>query len=239
MPDSEGEPSTFVSRLLELPPGPERDQMLADLQIGAAQSSTSYDEARKLLRASDLLWLDSQEPSPIEDDPVAAMLGLVPDSEYQLDARAFKQARQAARLEPTVLARTLSQRGWNVSVRDVFNWDLRGSTSLEPALVRVIAEVLRTDADRLISETTSVSAASSSRSAEPRAVAAQAAASSRFRSLAERFARVQEMSVRMAESALQSRMLATVHRGEHPTPEQMLASVEALVEALEGSDGSR
>jgi hypothetical protein len=236
MPDNDSDSNAFMSRLLELPPGPERDQMLSDLQNGSAPSETSYDEAMQLLRTADLLWLDSQEPPPIEDDAVAAMLGLVPDSQYQLDAKSFKRARQAARLEPTVLARALSRRGWNVSVRDVFNWDLRGSTSLEPALVRVIAEVLRTDPDRLTADPKPARPVGSLKSEESRAVAAEAASSPRFRSLVERFARVQEMSVRMAESALHSRMLATVHRGEHPTSDQMLASVEALVEALEASD---
>ncbi|WP_251042108.1 hypothetical protein [Arthrobacter sp. ISL-30] len=57
--------------------------------------------------------------------------------------------------------------------------------------------------------------------------------SSRFRDLVQRFAKVRQISVEMAESTMKSRMLATVHRGDMPDEEQMLASLESLVHALE------
>jgi hypothetical protein len=68
-------------------------------------------------------------------------------------------------------------------------------------------------------------------------VAEDIVATPRFHDLVQRFAKVRRISVEMAESAMKSRMLATVHRGDMPDKEQMLASLESLVHALETDQG--
>jgi hypothetical protein len=112
----------------------------------------------------------------------------------------------------------------------VFRWQTRAAPDVPPALIKAIAEEVRIDPDRLVAK------------AEPqpntlRALAEDVATTPRFRDLAQRFAQIQRLSPTMAVSALQSRMLATVHRGDEPDKEQMLASVEELVRALEANQG--
>lgn len=225
-----------VARLVELPPGPERDRLLAELRAAGSDTEAvaRYKDAVRLIRTADALWQDAYEPPPLEDDPIAAMLGLIPDTGYQLDPRAFKRCRAASGLSPSALAASLTRRGWEVSTRQVFDWENRPAPSVSPALVRAMAERLKVDPDRL---TTNQSAAS--QASVTATVASEAAASPRFQQLVARFAALQGMTERMAASALQSRMLATVHRGAHPSVDQMLTSVEALIDALDQGDASR
>lgn len=58
-------------------------------------------------------------------------------------------------------------------------------------------------------------------------------ATKRFMDLVQRFALVQRISPSMANTMLRTRMLATVHRGEKPQVEQLLDSLETLVQSLE------
>lgn len=223
--------SEVLEQLLELPPGSERDRLLESLRaetLGAIDDM--YLEARRVLRAADILWADAHRAPAIEEDAVAAMLGLVPDDNYQLDPRALKRAREAARLQPTTFAQGLNRRGWKVTTRDVFDWEIKGAPSASPALLRAAAEVLHTNPDRLIRQTTRIAA---SRASEAVQVASNAVASPRFAGLVARFAKLHGIPAKMAHSALRSRMVATVHRGEQPDADQMLASLEALIEALE------
>src|SRR4051794_3759552 len=69
-------------------------------------------EAIELLDVADLLWEAAHGAPPLEQDSVAAMLGLVPDSSRSLNQSALKQAIQAAGLKPSTLAQKLSDRGW-------------------------------------------------------------------------------------------------------------------------------
>lgn len=228
----------YIARLLELPPGDERDRMLETLRVqtfGGVVGDDVYDDVRRLVQVADLVWLDAHRAPALEDDAVAAMLGLVPDAGYRLDPTAFKRARAAARMEPTTIADVLTKRGWTVSAGDVFNWEIRGAASVPPALIRAVAQVLNTNPDRLTAPTSRLASAE----AHIENATQQAAASPRFVALVARFARIQGMTEKMAASALQSRMLATVHRGEHPTADQTLSSVEALVDALESDDIDR
>jgi len=227
--------SELLERLLELSPGRERDRLLESLRLETlgGHLDQMYLDAQRIVRAADLLWADAHRAPALEDDPVAAMLGLVPDASYQLDPRALKRAREASGLQPTTFAQALNRRGWKVTTREVFAWEVKGAPSAPPALLRAAAEVLKVDPDRLTRQTARVAA---SKPPEAVPVANEAAASPQFQDLVARFARLQGIPSRMAGSALQSRMLATVHRGEHPTPDQMLASLEALIEALENTE---
>lgn len=214
----------LVEQLLGEPPGARRERLLAQLH------GPKRKEALELLAASDLVWEGAHGAPPLEQDPVAAILGVVPDPGFQLDAAALNRACKASHVKPTALAARLLARGWTVETSDVFRWQTRAAPEVPPALIRAIAEELRVDADHLV-------ARSQKRPSALHAAAEDAAATSRFRDLVQRFARAQRISPGMAASALQSRMLATVHRGDVPDSQQMLSSLEALVDALEADEG--
>ena len=167
---------------------------------------------------------------PLESDPVAAMLGLLPDPRWALDPTALTGARKAAGLKTRELADRLVARGWDVESRDVFRWETRSTTDVSPALIQAIAEVTGTNPDRLTT--------SQGESPMQKYVAA-ATRTRQFHGLVERWARLQGVSARMAASALESRMLATVQRGDHPDTDQLLQSLDALVTAMEAGEGSQ
>lgn len=210
----------LVERLLEEPPGPRREQMLA--QLDADQRP----HVRELLAAGDMVWEAGHTAPPLEEDPVAAMLGLVPDPSFRLDGAALTRACKASGVKPTVLAARLNARGWKVETAEVFRWQTRAAPDVPPALIKAIAEEVRVHPDRLVANAQQLPSLVNKEAAE-------ITATPRFRALVKRFARVQHLSEAMAASALQSRALATVHRGDVPDQEQMLASLEALISLLE------
>ena len=53
-------------------------------------------EVQELLRIADLLWEEAHGAPPLEDDPVAAMLGLVPDASRSLDPRALNKVTKSS-----------------------------------------------------------------------------------------------------------------------------------------------
>lgn len=214
----------LVEQLLEEPPGQRREQMLAQLDAGERQ------HVRGLLAAGDLVWEAAHTAPQLEEDPVAAMLGVVPDPSFQLDRAALVRACKATRVKPTALAARLNARGWKVEASDVFRWQTRAAPEVPPALIQAIAEEVRVDPDRLVAK-------AEQQPIRLNKVAEEARATPRFRALVQRFAKLQRLSEGMAASALHSRMLATVHRGDVPDQEQMLASLEALVRALEADQG--
>lgn len=216
-----------IAGLLSTPPGAERQRILEEF------SGPDRDEAEKLVRLADLVWVGTYSAPEVTNDPVAAALGLVPDPEYRMDPAAFAKARAAARVKPTDLAAALARRGWPVTVRDVFTWETRTTADVSPALVRAVARELHTEPDRLTTPRAGNHAPLAVQQSKAATVAAKVAATSRFQNLVGRFAQLQGVSSPMAASALRSRMLMTVHRGDQPDEEQMLLSVEALVEALE------
>ncbi len=181
-------------------------------------------EADALTDLADLLWEEAHGAPPVKDDPVAAMLGLVPDSSRALDGRALRGALRAADLSVSDLARKLSGQGWEVATRDVFNWQARDSATVPPALIQAIADVIGGEPGRLTTDC--------GRSQSQRAIEA-VAATARFRELAARWARLRRTSADLASAALEARLAASVFRGTRPDTEPMLASLEALVTAME------
>jgi hypothetical protein len=170
-------------------------------------------------------WKDDPTPA-LEDDPVAAALGLLPDRHFALDQKALVRARKAAGMTVSDLASALSGRGWQVRTADVFRWESRPVDDVAPALIAAMAAVLRTTSDQL----------STDRSTGVSSPFDAATRTARFAALVSRFARLQDMSEGMAASALRSRALATVHRGGEPDLERWLDSLEHFVAALEGRD---
>jgi len=208
----------LLAELIEKPQ--EREHILRHAEI----SDRERDEIATLLDTADLLWLSAHGAPALEDDPVAAMLGLVPDRECQLDSAALSRARKRARLTVSDVAGRLRKRGWEFETGDVFRWETRTAADVPPALVQTIADVLGTPVDELIS-------ASPSLSAPDHVVAARR--HPLFEQLVDRWARVQHVSPAVAAATLESRMLATVHRGEKPDPEQLLRSLDALIASVE------
>lgn len=181
-------------------------------------------EIQELLRIADLLWEEAHGAPPLEDDPVAAMLGLVPDASRSLDPRALSKITKSAGIKASGLAQALTERGWDVSTRDVFNWQAKGSLEVSPALIQAIAEITGSTIDHL-----TVDRGSSQLSSELRAITQTA----RFKDLAARWAHLRNTSADLAASALTARLATTVHRGAQPDTDQMLNSLDALVTALE------
>jgi len=198
------------------------------LAAGADQFS-DRPEVRELLKAADVAWASQQSAPPLAEDPVAAMLGLVPDSELELDGKALSSARKRAGLTVSALAQRLAARGWEVANRDVFAWESGKNLTHVPALINALAEETGTDADRLRRRS----------GADPdRARLATIVESEAFKVLAQRWARIQGTTVALAASALESRMLVAVHRGGAPEADVLLESLEALVDSVEGVERS-
>lgn len=219
----------------------ERDEVLANLLEARAGRVTGKDqpvlseedraEVESLIEVADLLWEAGHGGAPpLKSDPVAAMLGLIPDPLCALDPKALARARKNARLKPSELADRLVGRGWDVQVRDVFRWENQSTADVAPALIKAIAEETNTSVDRLTK--------SREATAEHEAIAA-VTRSPGFERLVERWARIQGVSRALAASALESRMLATVHRGDRPDADQLMQSLDALVTTVESGGKPR
>lgn len=181
-------------------------------------------EIANLLDISDAVWLAGQVAPAIEDDHVAALLGLVPNSECVLDPTALSRGRKKAGLNVSQLAELLRDRGWDFNKSDVFRWERNGASDVPPAVIQTVAEILGVPVDALVA-------------AGPKTQATITLARLRknplFDQLAKRWARAQQVSYSVARASLEGRALATVHRGEHPDELQMLSSLESLVNSIE------
>lgn len=216
----------------------DRDQEIADILdaragrpavVAGADYTSDRTDVQGLLKAADTAWASQQGAPPLADDPVAAMLGLVPDSELELDGKALTTARKRAGLTVGALAQRLAARGWNVASRDVFTWESGKNLTHVPALISALAEEIGVDADRLRRGST----------ADPdRARFAAIVESEAFKGLAQRWARIQGTTVALASSALESRMLVAVHRGGAPEADVLLESLATLVDSIEGVEES-
>jgi hypothetical protein len=218
---NDDERDLLLAQLIEQPQ--ERESILRDARL----SDRDREELAGLIDTADALWLAAHGAPALEDDPVAAMLGLVPDAECRLDSAALARARKRARLNVSDVAARLRQRGWEFATSDVFRWETRTTTDVPPAVVQVIADILSTSVDNLIS-----AAASSSLPDQLAAVRSHP----RFEQLVHRWAQARHVSRAVAAATLESRMLATVHRGAQPDTEQLLRSLDALVASVERAD---
>jgi hypothetical protein len=203
-----------------MPAGPERKQMLASL------APYQREAVSKMIELDDLVWAATHGAPPLQEDPVAAALGLVPDATFRLDSTAFTQLCSRQGVKPTRLAARLRERGWTVEAADVFRWRTSVASDVSPALIRAIGEELGVSPDALV-------AAPATQPTALDVVVERVTATKRFTDLVQRFALAQRISPSMANTVLRTRMLATVHRGEKPEAEQMLDSLETLVRTLE------
>ena len=207
----------LISELVEA--GTEGEEALPTVGVPLDRS-----RAEQLADVADLLWQAAQGAPPLEEDPVAAMLGLVPDPDFTLDRNALTRARKNAGLKIGQVSDRLRERGWDVGRNDVFRWENQTAVDVPPALIQALAATLRVEPQRLIA--TEIAP-------EHSGVYAAVRRSPVFQSLVERWARATNTPFAIASSSLEARMLATVHRGSIPDAEQLLGSLEGLVVAVE------
>src|SRR6202165_2056948 len=146
----------------------DRDRLLAELiqkpeeRRRILQNAELNDREREdmaaLVDTDDLLWLSAHGAPPLAEDPVAAMLGLVPDRECSLDSKALTQARKRVALTVADLAERLRERGWEFQKGDVFRWETRSAADVAPAVVQAIADILSRPVESLIAAPASTSA---------------------------------------------------------------------------------
>jgi hypothetical protein len=174
---------------------------------------------------------DDYTPPPLEADPLALALGLVPDPGRRLGGSCLKRARMKRHLQTSQLADLLAARGWDVSTKTVFRWEMAASAEIAPALLAAVAEVLRVSPEELIAEGSDH---------DPATTEIQAAATTpQFARLARRWARTSGQSPAGARASLQQLMLVTTaRRGRHLTAGEWLAVLEDFIEASSHDDGT-
>jgi hypothetical protein len=164
---------------------------------------------------------------PLEEDRAARLLGLVPSADKRLDGRQLRAQRQRCRRTVSDIANDLRQRGWEFTPADIMRWENSDAIDVPPVVIDSLATLLATSADELAMREPAVKDD----------VSVQLRGSARFASLATRWARVQKVTIQEARAALESRALSTVHRGARTDVDDTLASMEALVRALEKRAG--
>lgn len=212
---------SLVTELLDKPTA-DRDQYIRDANLDTDE--THY--IHELLATADALAVAAYEPPPLEDDPVAAMLGLLPDPECRLSPQALARERRRAGLDLNQVAAKLADLGWTYKKADLFRWENRSADDVPPAVINAIAHLFGTTTERLISTTVTPKTT-------PNSAVDTIIGSEHFQQLAERWASTVGTSIAAARAALKSRSLSTVHRGDEPDPDQLLATLEALVTAVE------
>jgi hypothetical protein len=157
----------------------------------------------KLLDAARQVAEDYTLP-PLEADPLALALGLVPEPERRLSGPRLKKARMKRHLQVSQLADLLTARGWDVATKSVFRWELASSAEIAPALLAAIGEVLRVPTEELTAATSDHDSAAMEIQA--------AAATPQFAGLARRWAKASGQSLADACRSLQQLMLVTTAR---------------------------
>ena len=212
---------------------PENDDLLAQLLAGHLEDPLApppsgtdpqvWAQMKEMAETTFTLRASTAAIPPLEQDPLAAALGLVVDEQFSLDGRALARARKAAGVTVSGLASSLAAQSWTVRTGDVLRWETRSAGDVSPALIASIADTLRVSPDSIVLKPAPAASAPS----------ADVTSTDRFGALARRFAAVRGVPASMAASMLRSRGLATVHRGGPPDADSWLDSLEAFVAALE------
>lgn len=203
----------------------QRAALIEQLELTSAER----DEIENMGKTADALWTAAHAAPPLENDRTAALLGLIADPSETLSKQRLVQLRKRARITIDELAKKLSQRGWQVSTKQVFSWERGNTEEVPPALIQAISEVLGVPVNQLV-EKHEISSAKQSQLQQLRAHPA-------FENLAQRWALLKNVPYEIAESMLRMRVATTVHRGEIPDLEQSLASLEELLTSLEAPGG--
>jgi hypothetical protein len=113
-----------------------------------------------------------------------------------------------------------------VSAADVTRWQSQAPTDLTPALLAAVANELHTEIETITDRAP----------AKPDWLIA-ATATRRFANLSARWARMKSLSLPTASLALESRLVATVHRGDRPETDDLLEALDTFVSTLEQREG--
>jgi hypothetical protein len=88
------------------------------------------------------------------DDPVALMLGLVPDPQIAIDGRKLAAVRKKVGVDLKELVARLRHRGWPVQTKEALRWHT-GTTVLAQALINAVAETLSVDSTAILARSSS------------------------------------------------------------------------------------
>lgn len=157
---------------------------------------------------------------PLEQDKVAAMLGLVPDETVQLDRASLTRLRKRARLTAGQLAGRLAERGWEITQRDIFRWENSGTHDVPAAVIEAIAGSVGASANDLTAD-------------RPDSVSVLDTGRPDVRALGERLAVALGIGQDMALSRLRAAAAGSFHRGTRPEDEELLATLDSFVRAIE------
>lgn len=91
---------------------------------------------------------NSAGQAPLELDPIAIALGLIPGPDDVLSSHRLQRARKKARIDLSELVQRLQDRGWDVRATEVLRWHSADS-ELAPALLNAVAETLAVQVDAL------------------------------------------------------------------------------------------
>jgi hypothetical protein len=169
-------------------------------------------------------WQGEALVPPLEADPIAISLGLLPDPNRPLDGEALRNARKHARLSVSDLAGRLQARGWQTRTREVYEWEGQPAAEVPPAIIAALAEELAVPAAKL-----------TGRPAELSPTIMAVTSSGRFQTIARRWAAVLGLSGE-AQGAVALRQLmltGVVRRGDDLDVDAWLDAIEALVRARE------
>lgn len=168
---------------------------------------------------------DGAEAPPLERDRVAAMLGLVADPALQLNPAGLKRHRQRAGLTPSQVAAMLAARGWDITQRDIFRWENQSSADVPPAVIEALAQVVRATTEDLTSRRDTNASLLD-------------AGNPVVQGLASRLAAALGIGGDMALARLRTAAAGSFHRGVKPENDQLLATLDGYVRAMERRRGS-
>lgn len=163
---------------------------------------------------------DGVAAPPLERDRVAAMLGLVADPAFQLSPAGLKRHRQRAGMTTSQVAAALAARGWEISQRDIFRWENQSAADVPPAVIEALAQIVSVTSDDLTSRRDT--RASLLDAGDPV-----------VQRLASRLAVALGIGGDMALARLETAAAGSFHRGVKPENDQLLATLDGYVRALE------
>lgn len=210
---NEQQKAELLERLIADPP--HRRLLLERAGATAAERK----ELLGLARTADAVWVANMKIPPLEEDPIAAMLGVAPTPGLALDPAGFKTARVKSQVSVSGLRDYLSSRGWDVTIPQVASWQTRKGIELSPALLEDIGTALSTSPDafttRHVGNTPTLHAT--------------LRATDWFDAFVDQWRQMRHVARSVAEAQLLSRAAATVHRGEEPDVDQVRELLTHLV----------
>lgn len=218
---NEDQKAGLLDRLIENPP--DREALLTD----AGATAEERKELIALAQVADAAWLTTRGAPPLDEDPIAAMLGVSPSASVTIDPAHFKSARTRSGVSVSELRERLVARGWTVTTAEVASWQTRVGIELVPAVVDDISEALAARAEDFIKP----------HSDGARSLHAALRTAEWFNAVVEQWQVAKGVARGIAEAQLLVRATATVHRGEEPDVEQIRGLLERLV--VTDRDGGR